>query len=383
VVSICCEGRRSCTSVYSALGSPIVPGHNRIPPTPDTRLRRRTRSRRASHGQAGDDACPVAHEIARVDVARFVPSSVHRDDPLFDGTLGFSFDVMRVARSRLCRYWATRHPHRPKLLPHDPLRRSADGEVRGVNGIVSPKESRTPGTRRPRFSVRCDPRRGLEVSPAITAARFRHLSYSAHPPSSCRSRSRRVEILDYVIVETACVLVNPMWWTANLWRLAQGIVTGVYEEIRSMSPGTAPATTLRTICYRGDRGPAPRLDHLETPSPYTQVRVKGSARARHRTAGAISTAVNDAFPSLGGRMMHSPITPLPCCRSDPRARDAESPRSETRAFGYERPPTAGALAVLGEAEGRRRSSPRVIARTDAQSAVGRADLIFDHLGLRN
>ena len=56
--------------------------------------------------------------------------------------------------------------------------------------------------------------------------------------------------------------------------------------------------------------PAPRLDHMETPSPYTQFGVKGIGEGGAiAPPAAIANAVNDALRPLGVELMQSPVTP--------------------------------------------------------------------------
>ena len=56
--------------------------------------------------------------------------------------------------------------------------------------------------------------------------------------------------------------------------------------------------------------PAARLDHMETPSPYTQFGVKGIGEGGAiAPPAAIANAVNDALRQLGAELMQSPITP--------------------------------------------------------------------------
>jgi aerobic carbon-monoxide dehydrogenase large subunit len=56
--------------------------------------------------------------------------------------------------------------------------------------------------------------------------------------------------------------------------------------------------------------PAARLDHMETPSPYTQFGVKGIGEGGAIAPPAtIANAVNDALRPLGVELMQCPITP--------------------------------------------------------------------------
>ena len=56
--------------------------------------------------------------------------------------------------------------------------------------------------------------------------------------------------------------------------------------------------------------PAPRLNHMETRSPYTEFGVKGIGEGGAiAPPAAIANAVNDALRPLGAELLCSPITP--------------------------------------------------------------------------
>ena len=56
--------------------------------------------------------------------------------------------------------------------------------------------------------------------------------------------------------------------------------------------------------------PEPRVDHMETPSPYTQFGVKGIGEGGAiAPPAAITNAINDALRPLGAELAHSPVTP--------------------------------------------------------------------------
>ena len=113
-----------------------------------------------------------------------------------------------------------------------------------------------------------------------------------------------VEILDYVIVEDGGVLVNPMIVDGQIYGgLAQGIGTALYEEMPFDAAGQPLATTLADYLLPGPTEvPEPRLDHMETPSPYTMFGVKGIGEGGAiAPPAAIANAVNDALRPLGRR----------------------------------------------------------------------------------
>jgi carbon-monoxide dehydrogenase large subunit len=57
--------------------------------------------------------------------------------------------------------------------------------------------------------------------------------------------------------------------------------------------------------------PAPRIEHMETPSPYTEFGVKGLGEGGAIAPPAtITNAINDALRPLGAaEILHSPVTP--------------------------------------------------------------------------
>ena len=95
-----------------------------------------------------------------------------------------------------------------------------------------------------------------------------------------------VEILDYVIVEDGGVLVNPMVVDGQIFGgLAQGIGTALYEEMPFDSRRPAARHDIADYLLPGPTEvPEPRLDHMETPSPYTDVRRQGHRRRRRHCA---------------------------------------------------------------------------------------------------
>src|ERR1039458_10667466 len=87
--------------------------------------------------------------------------------------------------------------------------------------------------------------------------------------------------------------------------------TAFYEDIPFDKTGQPLATTLADYLLPGPAEvPEPRLDHMETPSPYTMFGVKGIGEGGAiAPPAAIANAVNDALRPLGVELLHSPITP--------------------------------------------------------------------------
>jgi aerobic carbon-monoxide dehydrogenase large subunit len=124
------------------------------------------------------------------------------------------------------------------------------------------------------------------------------------------------------------VLVNPMVVDGQIFGgLAQGIGTALYEEMPFDGSGQPLATTLADYLLPGPTEvPSPRLDHMETPSPYTQFGVKGIGEGGAiAPPAAIVNALNDALRPLGVELMQSPVTPYRVVEAILAARDAERP----------------------------------------------------------
>src|SRR5829696_1140463 len=93
--------------------------------------------------------------------------------------------------------------------------------------------------------------------------------------------------------------------------LAQGIGTALYEEMPFDTAGQPLASTFAEYLLPGPTEvPAPRLDHMESLSPYTEFGVKGIGEGGAiAPPAAIANAVNDALKTLGAELHVSPITP--------------------------------------------------------------------------
>jgi carbon-monoxide dehydrogenase large subunit len=123
------------------------------------------------------------------------------------------------------------------------------------------------------------------------------------------------------------VLLNPMVVDGQIFGgLAQGIGTALFEEMPFDSAGQPLATTLADYLLPGPTEvPEPRLDHMETPSPYTMFGVKGIGEGGAiAPPAAITNAVNDALRPLGVKLLHSPISPRRLVEAVLAARGSES-----------------------------------------------------------
>jgi carbon-monoxide dehydrogenase large subunit len=121
-----------------------------------------------------------------------------------------------------------------------------------------------------------------------------------------------VEILDYVVVEDAGVLINPMIVDGQIHGgTAQGIGAALFEEMPFDAQGQPLASTLADYLLPGSAEvPDVRVFHMETPSPYTEFGQKGVGEGGAiGPAAAVANAVNDALHKLGVEICEIPITP--------------------------------------------------------------------------
>jgi carbon-monoxide dehydrogenase large subunit len=121
-----------------------------------------------------------------------------------------------------------------------------------------------------------------------------------------------VEILDYVVVEDAGVLINPMIVDGQIQGgTAQGVGAALFEEMPFDMQGQPMASTLADYLLPGcPEVPNIRIFHMETPSPYTEFGQKGVGEGGAiGPAAAIANAVNDALQTLGVELCEIPITP--------------------------------------------------------------------------
>jgi carbon-monoxide dehydrogenase large subunit len=317
--SVYCEQAAHGTSVYAGWGIPMVPGHEQATArmTPDGGLEIRVGVH--SHGQSMETTlAQVAHQVLGVDTAKI--RVIHGDTamtPYSTGTWGSRSMVMAGgAVGTACETLAERAKRiGAKLLQLDPasviLR---DGRVCGPNSSIGLSEIAHTWYRRPQdLPPDVDPA-GLEATSGYKPQRDSGtFSYAVHAVTVAVDPDLGdVELLDYVIVEDGGVLVNPMVVDGQIFGgLAQGIGTALYEEMPFDSAGQPLATTLADYLLPGPTEvPEPRLDHMETPSPYTMFGVKGIGEGGAiAPPAAIANAVNDALRPLGVKLLHSPISP--------------------------------------------------------------------------
>jgi len=317
--SIFCEQAAHGTSVYAGWGIPMVPGHEQATArlTPDGGLELRLGIQ--SHGQGLETTlAQVANEVLGVAIDRV--NVVHGDTeytPYSTGTWGSRCMVMAGgAVARACQEMKKR----VLAIGAKMLQASLDevklagGEVVGPAGSVSLAEvARTWYLRPQDLPADVDPG-GLEVTTGYKPVRDSGtFSYAAHAAVvAVDTELGAVEILDYVVVEDGGVLVNPMIVDGQVYGgTAQGVGTALYEEMPFDEAGQPQASTLADYLLPGaTEVPAIRIEHMETPSPYSEFGQKGIGEGGAiGPPAAIANAINDALAPLGVEVTETPVTP--------------------------------------------------------------------------
>jgi len=307
------------TAVYHGWGIPMVPGHEQAQArlTPDGGLELRIGVQ--SHGQGMETSmAQVAHEVLGIDPARI--KVIHGDTaltPYSTGTWGSRSMVMAggaVARAtgiladRVKRIGAHLLQAAPELV------RLESGAVHAGAASVSIEEIATVWYRRPQaLPADVDPG-GLEVTggykPKVDSGTF---SYATHAVVlAVDPATGTIEILAYVVVEDGGTIVNPLIADGQVFGgTAQGIGTALYEEMPFSPDGQPLATTLGDYLLPGSTEvPHIRIEHMTTPSPFTEFGIKGLGEGGAiAPPAAIANAINDALAPLGVVVTETPITP--------------------------------------------------------------------------
>ena len=314
-----CEQAAHGTSVYHGWGIPMVPGFEQATArlTPDGGLELRVGIQ--SHGQGLETTlAQVAHEILGIDIAKI--KVVHGDTamtPYSTGTWGSRCMVMAGgAVSVACKEIAKRAAKiGAQLLQTEVGSVTVRGsEVVGPQGSISLGEIARTWYLKPQNLPSDVDMGGLEATvgyrPSPDSGTF---SYATHAALvAVDPEIGNVEILDYVIVEDAGKLVNPMIVDGQiLGGFAQGVGTALYEEMPFSTAGQPLASTFADYLLPGPTEvPAARIDHMETLSPHTEFGVKGLGEGGAiAPPAAIANAVNDALRPLRAELLVSPITP--------------------------------------------------------------------------
>ena len=316
--SIFCEQAAHGTSVYAAWGVPMIPGHEqagaRMTPSGGLELRVGLHS----HGQGLETTlAQVAHEVLGIDPDKV--KVVHGDTaltPYSTGTWGSRAMVMAggavaAACESLGERIAALGAHLLQAGREEVTLR--DDGVYGPSGHVSLEDVARLWYLQPENLPEDANPRGLEVMEGYkTEVDSGTFSYAAHAcVVALDPETGETELLDYVVVEDGGVLVNPMIVDGQVFGgVAQGIGTALYEEMPYDGSAQPLASTLADYHLPGAcEIPSIRIDHIETPSPYTRFGQKGIGEGGAiGPPAAIANAINDALAAFGVEMDSTPIT---------------------------------------------------------------------------
>jgi carbon-monoxide dehydrogenase large subunit len=320
-VSVYCEQGAHGTSVYFGWGIPMVPGHEQCFArlSPDGMLELRIGAQ--SHGQSLETTlAQVANEILGIDPANV--RLIHGDTaltPYSTGTWGSRCMVMSGgAVAAASREIGKRVKQiAGKLLEvsvGDLVLEGGKVTVAGTDKSMTLAEVAHVWYRAPQLLPKDVDPGGLEATAGYkTKVDTGTFSYACHAVAvAVDTELGHTEILDYVIVEDGGTLVNPMVVDGQIYGgTAQGVGTALYEEMPYDVEGQPLASTLADYILPGPTEvPAPRIIHMETPSPYTEFGQKGIGEGGAiAPPAAIVNAINDALKDLGAEITESPASP--------------------------------------------------------------------------
>lgn len=125
-------------------------------------------------------------------------------------------------------------------------------------------------------------------------------------------QTNKVDILHYVAVHDAGTIVNPMIVEGQIrGGIAQGIGTALYEKYWYDAEGQLLTGSLADYAVpTAYEVPDIVVDHVETPSPFTEFGIKGCGEGgRLACMPAIAAAIDDAFADVGLFVDELPVTP--------------------------------------------------------------------------
>ena len=318
-IAVFCEQGAHGTSVYHGWGIPMVPGREPavIRLTPDGVLE--VRAGVHSHGQGMETTlAQIAHDVLGIDTERVrIVLGDTGVTPYSTGTWGSRSIVMaggavgqaaKELKARLMKIGA--------WLLAEPVERVRweGGAVVGQAGSRTLEQIAHTWYLQPQLLPPDVDPRGLEVSTSYQAKRDTGtFSYACHAVVvAVDTALGQTEILDYVIVEDGGVLINPMVVDGQVYGgAAQGIGRALYEAMPYSEDGQPLASTLADYLLPGaTEVPAIRIEHMETPAPYTEFGQKGIGESGAiGSPAAIANAVNDALRPLGAEVNQLPVSP--------------------------------------------------------------------------
>jgi carbon-monoxide dehydrogenase large subunit len=333
-----CEQSAHGTSVFAAWGLPMIPGYDQatVRVTPGGGLEVRIGVH--SHGQGMETTmAQLANEVLGVEIERV--QVIHGDTgntPFSTGT--YASRSMVMSGGAVVNACKALLPRLIKIGAY--LLKCAESEARVENGaVVGPSGKVSFGDiaeawylRPERLPLDAD-RGGLEASVAFKPKRDTGaFSYAAHAVAvAVDLETGHVEILDYVMVEDCGTLVNPMVVEGQaIGGVAQGIGTALYEEQQYDANGQPGASTLADYLIPGPTEvPEIRIFHMETPSPYTELGMKGMGEGGAiAPPAAIFNAVNNALTPFGVEVNETPLTPEKLLTALENAKEQKPPKRE-------------------------------------------------------
>ncbi|MFO1281568.1 MAG: xanthine dehydrogenase family protein molybdopterin-binding subunit [Burkholderiales bacterium] len=319
-LSFFCEQGAHGTSVVAPWGRPVVPGYEQanLRLTADAHVEIRVGTH--SHGQGHETTyAQIAHEVLGIDVDRIrVLQGDTLVTPYSTGTWGSRSIVLgggavaaaaRVVASRAAAIGAALLGVAADTVRYD------SAEVVGPDGrrIALRDIARAWYLTPQKLPPTIDPS-GLEATAGYRPARDSGtFSYAAHAAVVVVDPTDgSIQLADYLVVEDGGVLVNPMIVDGQVRGGAtQGIGTALYEAMPYDAQGQPLASTLLDYLLPGAaETPDLRVEHMQTPSPYTDFGAKGLGEGGAvGPPAAIVAAVNDALRRLGAELDELPLTP--------------------------------------------------------------------------
>lgn len=320
-LAVFCEQGAHGTSVYQGWGIPMVPGYEQchVRMTPDGILEVQIGVH--SHGQSLETTmAQVAHTALGIDPAHV--RVMHGDtatSPYSTGTWGSRCAVMAGgAVGSACEALGTRLKAIAACLLDVPVE-----SLTLANGMVmSANTERTVTLKELAYTWYRAPQRlpaGVDPGGLSLTAGYRMqpdggtFSYACHACAiEVDTLTGVVKLLDYAICEDGGVLLNPMVVEGQLLGgLAQGIGTALYEEMPFDTEGQPLATTLADYIVPGaGEMPPLKIEHMETPSPFSKYGQKGIGEGGAiAPPAAIVNAINDALAGLGAELLCVPASP--------------------------------------------------------------------------
>ena len=318
-LSIFCEQGAHGTSVYRGYGIPMVPGfeQSNLRLTPDGGLEVRVGVQ--SHGQGLETTlAQIASQELSIEESKI--KVVHGDTaytPYSTGTWGSRCIVMAggavsAASEVLAKRIKKIAAHLLQASPEEIILK--DGKAQGKNNEIAISDIAHAWYRQPHLLPEDVDPRGLEVTEGYKTVRDTGtFSYACHAVIvSVDLELGNVKILDYVVVEDAGTMINPMVVDGQvLGGVAQGVGTALFEEMPFDTAGQPMASTLADyhLPVASDLPPI-QIIHMETPSPISRYGQKGIGESGAiGPPAAIANAVNDALAPLGVEINQIPITP--------------------------------------------------------------------------